>query len=236
MKYTYKQVLESYTPSKRAQDKQHHLILSYIYRPISFPLTWCALKLGLSANQITHFTILLTVGFPCFFLTNDSRWRLLGVMMMFLYLVLDCVDGNVARIKNTSSKRGEFWDAVAGVLFWTIAFPSLSLGVTTDMLYFGSLQWLVSYSGLLISKLFLLSRFIGQKAKNIAESHSKNTISNTTILNLAKSLPDAVPILYFFSIMISTVDLFFGGFLLYYSVVLIFVICTSYKQVCTSEL
>ena len=52
-----------------------------------------------------------------------------GAIAYNLFLVMDCVDGNIARLMKTSSKEGEFLDAVAGDLVGMLIVPCIGLGV-----------------------------------------------------------------------------------------------------------
>lgn len=58
---------------------------------------------------------------------NNFGCMLAGVILTNFWLVLDCVDGNIARVKKTKTFMGDFFDAVAG--YGPFSFTTVALGV-----------------------------------------------------------------------------------------------------------
>ena len=81
--------------------------LVFIGRVFGTPLARLFAKLKISPNSITVITVpvALLAGI-CFFYNN----LILGVFFYFLSYILDCSDGTLARITNTTSKYGEKLD------------------------------------------------------------------------------------------------------------------------------
>ena len=112
---------EAYPDSKKAQDR---LVSPYIYwvlRPISFGVSRGLVNLGISAMQCTAISsLVLVVGLllmMCGPVTGLSSYiaMLLGALLVNVYLYLDVVDGNMARISGSSSSAGEFADSIVNV-------------------------------------------------------------------------------------------------------------------------
>lgn len=81
-------------------------------RPISRRITPIAVRLGLAPNTITVVSLLAGAGAVVAALTG-SRWGyLVTAVLMLVSLVLDCVDGEVARWTHRYSKGGAWLDAV----------------------------------------------------------------------------------------------------------------------------
>lgn len=81
-------------------------------RPISRRITPIAVRLGLAPNTITIISLLAGAGAVATALTG-SRWGYLATaVLMLVSLVLDCVDGEVARWTHRYSKGGAWLDAV----------------------------------------------------------------------------------------------------------------------------
>lgn len=79
----------------------------YLWRKPAFYLTRWAAEAGLSPNTITALGAALCVlAFVLFWI--GQYW--LGVLAGFVFMVLDTVDGKVARCTGTSSKWGEYFD------------------------------------------------------------------------------------------------------------------------------
>lgn len=79
----------------------------YVWRKPAFYLTKLAAEAGLSPNTITAFGAAMCVlAFVLFWI--GQYWP--GVLAGFIFMVLDTVDGKVARCTGTSSKWGEYFD------------------------------------------------------------------------------------------------------------------------------
>jgi len=111
----------SYTPDKRQWDRLYPW-LAYVLRPLSFPLTWAAARAGLSADAVTGLSALSAVLGCAAFMRG---WFLSGALLLVFYNLLDCVDGNLARLGRGSGPAGKFLDALATYPYW---FSYLFLG------------------------------------------------------------------------------------------------------------
>ena len=94
-----------------------------IFRPIGFllaPILYNQLRL--TPNMVSIFSLLVSaVGFIIIFLSTDTLGVLLGCLFLLFFMVLDCVDGSIARVLyskfNLKNPLGEFFDAFAGYFF-----------------------------------------------------------------------------------------------------------------------
>lgn len=125
-KLTLNNIRLSYTRTKREQDRED-LWVYYVIRKISFYPTWLFLKIGISANQATFISIIVGVIGCSFLAFGNYVTRIMGALLVNFWIVLDCVDGNIARYKETLGNYGEFIDALGGYLLNAILF--LSTGI-----------------------------------------------------------------------------------------------------------
>ena len=79
----------------------------YLWRRPAFYLTRWAARARLSPNLVTLVGAILCVLAFVFFWTGDYWW---GVLSGFIFMVLDTVDGKLARVTGASSKWGEIFD------------------------------------------------------------------------------------------------------------------------------
>lgn len=101
-----------------------------ILRPLALPVTWLALKLGLSANQVTYLSIFCVLMGTVFLTLGSRPYAIWGAVLFNLWAILDCVDGNVARMRGTASKYGELIDAFGGYVAY--AFVFLAAGMAAE--------------------------------------------------------------------------------------------------------
>jgi len=107
-------------------------ILDTLLRRISVPTSYYVLnKLKISANAITFFSIF--IAFLVLFLFVNSNY-LYGSLLSCLWCLLDNMDGELARLQNSSSNFGAFLEKLNSNFFYMILFPSLSIGLFRDEL------------------------------------------------------------------------------------------------------
>lgn len=97
-------------------------IHNIIWRYLSFFLTPLFIITGLSANHATYIRIL--VGFCSIYLIFSEN-IVIGIIIFFLGDIIDCVDGNISRIKNTATFYGKFLDGWVDIVIENFLILSL---------------------------------------------------------------------------------------------------------------
>ena len=90
----------------------------YLWRNPAFYLTRWAARAGVAPNAVTMVGAILCV-LAFFLFWNGHYW--LGVLSGFIFMVLDTVDGKLARVTGASSKWGEVFDHGIDIIhppFW----------------------------------------------------------------------------------------------------------------------
>jgi len=122
---------EKYGGFKKRIDKgegMHSLpFLNKYYRKISNPITYFLQKTKITPNQITTFMIFLGC-FACLLFVNIDYW-ILGALLLNIYVILDHVDGDLARAKNILSEKGYFLDRVSHTLMRGLLPLAMSIGL-----------------------------------------------------------------------------------------------------------
>jgi len=85
------------------------------YRRFSIYFTKICLKIGISANQATLLSLIsaLVGGFFLIF-ANNILYLIISALFIILCLVLDRVDGEIARYNKSASKFGRYFDFMVG--------------------------------------------------------------------------------------------------------------------------
>ena len=99
MKYTFKDITSSYTKEKR---KRSSIWARAVSRPLSFLFTYIFINLGCSANFVSVLSIFDAL-IACVLILFGGNLLYVGVGLFVFWHVLDCVDGNIARVKRSSS-------------------------------------------------------------------------------------------------------------------------------------
>lgn len=110
-------------------------------RPTAVHGTWLAVRLGLSAHQVTALALAAGLG-GALAIGTGTRWGFVGgVLLMFLSFWLDHVDGQVARWRQTSGLSGVYLDYLMHhALAMCLGF-ALGFGLSLEM---GQPRWSVA--------------------------------------------------------------------------------------------
>lgn len=101
---------------------------TFVVRRLSKPLTRLALRLGLSPNAVTLVSFAVGLAAAGAFALGH-RWALLaGAILLQASLVIDCVDGEVARATRRFSALGAWLDASTDRVKEYLAYAGLAIG------------------------------------------------------------------------------------------------------------
>ena len=109
--YTLKQITDSMPKNKSSVSS---FWVKLVARPLSYLFTFLLVNIKCSANFVSVLSAVVgLVG--CIMLSiNNFAAMLISVVMINMWIVLDCCDGNIARVTKKSSYMGEFVDAASG--------------------------------------------------------------------------------------------------------------------------
>ena len=103
---------------------------TFVVRRLSKPLTRVALRLGLSPNTVTVMSFIIGLAAAAAFAVGE-RWGLvLGAVLLQLSLIVDCVDGEVARATRRFTAVGAWLDASTDRVKEFLAYAGLAYGAS----------------------------------------------------------------------------------------------------------
>ena len=123
MRYTFKDVLESMPEERYKEDPK----ILRVYRLLSYVPAWICSNLGVSANAVSVFSVMVALAGSLLMIFDNNIMRISGVVILNLWMVCDCIDGEVARTTQTNSYMGEYFDAIGGYAIF--AFSPLGISV-----------------------------------------------------------------------------------------------------------
>ena len=124
---SWRLLLATYPPEKRSWDRTYPWI-AYVLRPISFVIAAGLMPLGVTANQVTFLSLVAGIGAFVLIVWGEAGF-LAGSCLFALLNTLDCVDGNLARVRRSSTPSGKFYDGAVGLAFYLIYFM-LGIGLS----------------------------------------------------------------------------------------------------------
>ncbi|MDR0598526.1 MAG: CDP-alcohol phosphatidyltransferase family protein [Treponema sp.] len=167
--YSLRDIIHSLPREKIRQDG---LWTRFVLRPLSFPLSWLALKAGLSATAVSFLSAAVSAAGGILFTLPGYGLPGAGVILFNFFSILDCVDGNMARVSGKAGPWGGWADAVTGFIAYTAVFFSSGI-----YLFRQSAWWPVLLVAGLTSSANLLTRTAYQIYKNIAGEGAHGSVS-----------------------------------------------------------
>ncbi len=86
-----------------------YVITNVVYRRFSRPIARFLMKFDVHPNTITYFAFALGL-FSAYVIASGRVYE--GVALLFISQIFDCVDGDLARLANKTSRYGAFIDRV----------------------------------------------------------------------------------------------------------------------------
>ncbi|MGD9015129.1 MAG: CDP-alcohol phosphatidyltransferase family protein [Candidatus Omnitrophota bacterium] len=135
-RYSISQIKHAYI-QKKDWEKQFP-VSYYLFRPISFYVTYLVLLITKSPSVIAWFGLFIGL-LGCFsflFISNLTIWP--GILLLLIFALLDAVDGNIARVTKKVTHYGKYLDGIIGIIieggycFWLglgLYFNPASLGI-----------------------------------------------------------------------------------------------------------
>lgn len=122
--YSFRKIIES-LPVKKNSNSSWWVKLWV--RKTSFLFTFLFINLGFSPNAVSILSIVFVIGTCICYAISTHTAIIVAVVMINFWLILDCVDGNIARCRKQQTTYGEFIDDIGG--YFVVAFVYLALGL-----------------------------------------------------------------------------------------------------------
>ncbi|MCF7794567.1 MAG: CDP-alcohol phosphatidyltransferase family protein [Candidatus Cloacimonetes bacterium] len=100
----------------------------YILRPIAFIFVKLLYPTNVTPNQVSLMSIIVGVCAGYFFSRGDLTSFILAGSLYFFCLVLDCVDGMIARLKKNGTAVGRIIDGTADYIVGVAVYVGLGIG------------------------------------------------------------------------------------------------------------
>lgn len=97
------------------------------YRPIGFQIARLLRNTGVTPNMITVISIFVGAAAGFFFYRTDLMYNIIGILFLVLANILDCVDGQLARLTGIKSKIGRILDGFAGDIWFACIYIGFAL-------------------------------------------------------------------------------------------------------------
>lgn len=165
MKVSVAEIKACYNLADKAEDDAIWMV-RYFVRPLSFYFSWFFVRINVSANGATVISLILGLMGCGLLALGDRQNSIIGCALLLGWLVLDHVDGNLARFYKTQSKFGDFLDTIA--CYTVLALFPLGFGIGSAVAYMDDnpdlALWMAGLGGM-ASILNILPRLFYQKMR-----------------------------------------------------------------------
>jgi phosphatidylserine synthase len=113
----------------------------FFLRRVSKLLTWAAVKIGATPNQVTIASFAIGL-YAAFLFAQGDTWSLIGgAILLQVSIIVDCVDGEIARYTRKFSELGAWLDAITDRVKEYAVFLGLAYGA---FVHNGQNLWLLA--------------------------------------------------------------------------------------------
>lgn len=102
------------------------------YRPIGFAIARSLKNTGITPNMITVISIFVGAAAGFLFYPHNLYYNLIGIACLILANILDCVDGQLARLTGIKSEIGRILDGVAGDIWFLCIYVGFALRLSHE--------------------------------------------------------------------------------------------------------
>jgi phosphatidylglycerophosphate synthase len=113
----------------------------YVLRRFSKLLTWVAIKIGATPNQVTIASFAIGLYAAFLFAQGDFWSILIGAVLLQVSIIVDCVDGELARYTRKFSELGAWLDAITDRVKEYAVFLGLAYGA---YIQYGQNLWVLA--------------------------------------------------------------------------------------------
>ncbi|MDR1879570.1 MAG: CDP-alcohol phosphatidyltransferase family protein [Tannerellaceae bacterium] len=102
------------------------------YRPIGFLIARALRHTRITPNMVTVLSIFVGASAGLMFYSADRLHTLYGILLLVAANILDCVDGQLARLTGIKSAIGRILDGLAGDIWFTCIYVCLALRLSHE--------------------------------------------------------------------------------------------------------
>jgi hypothetical protein len=104
-----------------------NIIDRIFYRPIGFRIARSLRNTTITPNMVTVISIFIGASVGFLFYPANLVYNICGILLFIFANILDCVDGQLARLTGIKSAIGRILDGVAGDIWFTCIYVNLAL-------------------------------------------------------------------------------------------------------------
>ena len=158
----------------------------YLHNPIAATIVQVLKNTWVTPNQVTYVSICVGLVSAYIFSIGTVQTFFFAGILLEVVLILDCVDGQLARAKECSSDLGRLLDGIAGYIIYLAVLTGVVIGFNQDyttLAVFGLVTIFrgISYDYCKLTMMTMIQNGYDGSIKEILDTHSKISQNNSTI-------------------------------------------------------
>ena len=189
---TIKELHKKTLPESKRNAVKRDVISYYLWRPICDLTTLLLINTNITATTITKMSFYsCLLALATFIVIPNKIGALAAWGFLWIWNILDGVDGNIARYKDQCSKEGDLWDAVAGYLCMVVMYFGMGIVAYNEQSII-SLTFINKEYYILIGAIAAISmifpRLVTQKKGAVFGAEAVNNLKDKTSYGIVKTL------------------------------------------------
>ncbi|MBI3765873.1 MAG: CDP-alcohol phosphatidyltransferase family protein, partial [Ignavibacteriales bacterium] len=123
-------IVEEYKRSLKMPEAEEVFDLLF-YRPVAFILVKMIYRLPITPNQVTGFSLVAGLIAALFFSMSTAAAIVMGALWYALANILDCADGQLARLQHSGTLLGRVVDGVIDYISSVAIFLGIGIGLAS---------------------------------------------------------------------------------------------------------
>lgn len=145
--------------------------LGLLYRIAAKPIARLLVKTPVTANFVTYATFFIAIVSAYCFSRDTYLCNLIGIVVFQIALLLDFVDGEIARAKNTVSCYGDWVDSILDRLKDVVIVGGIAWGLAHESWILG---FMLISARLMVGSMALITNLYIPSGEAIVKAHVKN--------------------------------------------------------------
>ena len=158
----------------------------YLHNPIAETIVQVIKNTWVTPNQVTYISIFVGLVSAYIFSIGTVQAFFFAGILLEVVLILDCVDGQLARAKECSSDWGRLLDGIAGYIIYLAVLTGVVVGFNQEyvtLAIFGLVTIFrgIAYDYCKLTMITMIEKGYDGSIKEISDTHSKISQNNSTL-------------------------------------------------------
>jgi phosphatidylglycerophosphate synthase len=158
----------------------------YLHNPLAASIVQALKDTRVTPNQVTYFSVFVGLVSAYIFSISTTQTFIFAGILLEIVLILDCVDGQLARAKGCSSDLGRLLDGIAGYVVYLAVLTGLMIGIDKDhmtLVVFGLITILrgIAYDYCKLTIITTIQKGYDGSVKEILDTYLKISKNNSTL-------------------------------------------------------